>query len=102
MTMRLVAILLGLIVAPIASFAQSTDSSAMPRVRVHTTAGSFVIELNRERAPVTVDAFLGYVKQGFYNGTIFHRVVAGFVAQAGGYTADYAPKPTKGTVFNES
>src|SRR5215471_5556606 len=102
MMMRLLTILLALIVAPIASPAQSADSPASPRVRVHTTAGNFVIELNRERAPVTVDAFLGYVKQGFYNGTIFHRVVAGFIAQGGGYTADYTLKPTKGTVFNES
>jgi len=101
--MRLAGLLLGLIVAPLASLAQSTDAPAgSPRVRVHTTAGSFVIELNRERAPLTVDAFLAYVKQGFYNGTIFHRVVQGFIAQAGGYTADYKLKPTKGQVFNES
>jgi cyclophilin family peptidyl-prolyl cis-trans isomerase len=69
---------------------------------VHTTAGNFVIELNRERAPLTVETFLGYVKQGFYNGTIFHRVIPGFIAQAGGYTADFKQKATKGTVFNES
>ena len=100
--MRPAAFLLALILAPLGSLAQSTDSSASPRVRVHTTAGSFVIELNRERAPLTVDAFLGYVKQGFYNGTIFHRVVQGFVAQAGGYTADFTQKPTKGNVANES
>jgi cyclophilin family peptidyl-prolyl cis-trans isomerase len=103
MTMRLAGVLLALIVAPLASLAQSTDAPpGSPRVRVHTTAGNFVIELNRERAPLTVDAFLGYVKQGFYNGTIFHRVVLGFIAQAGGYTADYKLKPTKGTVVNES
>jgi cyclophilin family peptidyl-prolyl cis-trans isomerase len=100
--MRLAAVLFGLMVAPLASLAQSSDSSSSPRVRVYTTAGSFVIELNRERAPLTVDAFLGYVKEGFYNGTIFHRVVQGFIAQAGGYTADFTLKPTKGTVVNES
>jgi len=101
--MRLAGILLALIVAPLASLAQSTDAPpGSPRVRVHTTAGSFVIELNRDRAPLTVDAFLGYVKQGFYNGTIFHRVVQGFIAQGGGYTADYKLKATKGLVANES
>ena len=105
--MRLAGVLLGLILAPLASLAQSTDSAGAPRVRVHTTAGSFVIELNRERAPLTVEAFLGYVKQGFYNGTIFHRVVQGFICQAGGYTFDANTahvnlKPTKGTVPNES
>ena len=77
-------------------------SDHRPRVRVFTTAGSFVIELDRGRAPLTVEAFLGYVTNGFYNGTIFHRVVAGFVAQAGGYTADFQQKPTAETVFNES
>ena len=101
--MKLAGILLALIVAPFASQGQSADSAAnLQRVRVHTTAGNFVIELNRDRAPLTVEAFLGYVKQGFYNGTIFHRVIPGFIAQAGGYTADFKPKPTKGTVVNES
>jgi cyclophilin family peptidyl-prolyl cis-trans isomerase len=95
-------LLLGLIVAPLA-LGQAADSSAnSPRVRVHTSAGNFVIELNRERAPLTVDTFLAYVKQGFYNGTIFHRVIPGFIAQAGGFTADFKQKPVKGTVFNES
>ena len=63
-------------------------------MRVFTTAGSFVIELDRGRAPLTVEAFLGYVTAGFYNGTIFHRVVAGFVAQTGGYTATFQQKTT--------
>jgi cyclophilin family peptidyl-prolyl cis-trans isomerase len=57
----------------------------------------------RDRAgPLTVQAFLNYVSKGFYNGLIFHRVVAGFVAQTGGYTPDFKLKPTTGTVFNES
>ena len=101
--MKLAGVLLLLITAPFASVAQSADSPASsPRVRVYTTAGSFVIELNRERAPLTVEAFLAYVKQGFYNGTIFHRVIPGFIAQAGGYTADFKLKPTKGNIVNES
>jgi cyclophilin family peptidyl-prolyl cis-trans isomerase len=101
--MKLAAVVLGLVLAPFASLGQSADSPAnSPRVRVYTTAGNFVIELNRERAPLTVDVFLAYVKQGFYNGTIFHRVIPGFIAQAGGYTADFKQKPVKGNVFNES
>jgi peptidyl-prolyl cis-trans isomerase A (cyclophilin A) len=100
--MKLAGVLLGLILAPL-TVAQAADSPAnLPRVRVYTTAGNFVIELNRERAPLTVEAFLSYVKQGFYNGTIFHRVIPGFIAQAGGYTADFKQKPVKGTVVNES
>jgi hypothetical protein len=56
-----------------------------PRVRVDTNLGKFVIELDRGRAPLTVANFLEYVKAGHYNGTIFHRVIANFVAQGGGY-----------------
>ena len=106
MAMRLATVLLCLFLAPLASSAQQPDAPASPvsasRVRVFTTAGSFVIELDRGRAPLTVDAFLGYVASGFYNGTIFHRVVAGFVAQAGGYTADFQQKATTTSVVNES
>src|SRR3954454_19142626 len=102
--MKLAFVLLATIMAPFASLGQAADSAAanLPRVRVYTTAGSFVIELNRERAPITVEAFLGYVKQGFYNGTIFHRVIPGFIAQAGGYMADFKQKAVKGNVVNES
>jgi cyclophilin family peptidyl-prolyl cis-trans isomerase len=89
--------------APLAVNAQETFSvSSSPRVRVVTTAGEFVIELDRGRAPLTVEAFLRHVTSGHYAGTIFHRVVPGFVAQAGGYTVDMQLKPIEGTVFNES
>jgi cyclophilin family peptidyl-prolyl cis-trans isomerase len=64
--------------------------------------GSFVIRLDPERAPVTVEAFLKYVDAGHYEGTVFHRVIPGFVAQAGGYLPDMELKPTDGNVFNES
>jgi cyclophilin family peptidyl-prolyl cis-trans isomerase len=80
----------------------TVTATATPRVRVETNVGSFVIELDRLRAPLTVDAFLRYVKQGFYDGLVFHRVVAGFVAQAGGYTPDLALKPVTTNIANES
>ena len=73
-----------------------------PRVNVVTTAGSFVIELDADRAPLTVENFLAYAQEGHYEGTIFHRVIQGFVAQAGGYTGDFQLKPTDRTVANES
>jgi peptidyl-prolyl cis-trans isomerase A (cyclophilin A)/peptidyl-prolyl cis-trans isomerase B (cyclophilin B) len=73
-----------------------------PRVRVVTTAGNFVIELDPIRAPRTVEAFMKYVREGFYSGVIFHRVVAGFIAQAGGYTPDLQAKPVTQTIVNES
>jgi cyclophilin family peptidyl-prolyl cis-trans isomerase len=103
--MRLASLLLCLLLTPQLVAAQDAPAAAAPaatRVRVVTTAGNFVIELDRGRAPLTVDAFLKYVNQGFYSGVIFHRVVAGFVAQAGGYTPDMTQKPVTENVFNES
>lgn len=73
-----------------------------PRVRFHTTLGSFVIELDVASAPLTVDNFVSYANSGFYEGTIFHRVVPGFVVQGGGYTADLALKETRSPVRSES
>ena len=101
--MRLVSLLLCLLVMPQLASAQTpAAATASPRVRVVTNAGNFVIELDRGRAPITVDAFLKYVSSGFYSGVIFHRVVAGFVAQAGGYTTDMLQKEVTENVFNES
>ncbi len=71
-------------------------------VRVHTNAGSFLIELDSTRAPLTVANFLEYVRAGHYNGTIFHRVIGNFVAQGGGYDPQYVEKPTHSNVPNES
>ena len=101
--MRLISLLLCLLVVPQLVSAQTpAAATASPRVRVVTNAGNFVIELDRGRAPITVDAFLKYVNSGFYSGVIFHRVVAGFVAQAGGYTTDMMQKEVTENVFNES
>jgi cyclophilin family peptidyl-prolyl cis-trans isomerase len=101
--MRLASLLLSLILLPLPGMSQDTlATSGAPRVRVFTTAGNFLIELDRGRAPLTVEAFLKHVNEGFYSGVVFHRVVAGFIAQAGGYTADLELKPTAGNVVNES
>jgi peptidyl-prolyl cis-trans isomerase A (cyclophilin A) len=75
---------------------------AYPKIRIETTAGNLVIELFTSRAPLTVQNFVQYVESGFYDGTVFHRVVAGFVAQAGGYDADYKRKTPGATIPNES
>jgi cyclophilin family peptidyl-prolyl cis-trans isomerase len=72
------------------------------RVRVITSAGSFIIELNAERAPLSVANFLKYVDEGHYPGTIFHRVIPSFVIQGGGYDAKYALKPAARKVVNEA
>src|SRR5690606_34096343 len=77
-------------------------TSDNPRVTVTTNMGRFVIELDRLRAPLTVENFLQYVREGHYEGTIFHRVVHGFVAQGGGYTPDLQQKPAERQVVNEA
>ena len=76
--------------------------AANPQVEMKTSLGSITIELYADKAPKTVDNFLQYVKGGFYDGTIFHRVIDGFMIQGGGYGADYAQKPTRGTIENEA
>lgn len=76
--------------------------AAKPVVELHTSAGDLRVELDPERAPATVANFLQYVDSGFYDGLQFHRVVAGFVAQGGGYTADGSERPTRPPVKNES
>jgi peptidyl-prolyl cis-trans isomerase A (cyclophilin A) len=76
--------------------------SLAPRVVLETTQGNIVIELAPQAAPKTVENFLSYVKSGHYDGTVFHRVISGFMIQAGGYTADLKEKPTRGTIPLES
>ncbi len=71
-------------------------------VRVYTSSGSFLVELDSARAPLTVTNFLEYVRAGHYNGTIFHRVISGFVAQGGGYDEKFQERPARAAVPNES
>jgi len=73
-----------------------------PRVHLQTSAGEIVLALDPKRAPKTVANFLAYVQAGFYDGTTFHRVIAGFMIQGGGYTSDYKRKPTQGPIANEA
>lgn len=93
--LRLSALLAGLILA--------TPGLAEPlRVRIETSAGAIVVKLEPDRAPLSVRNFLQYAKDGFYDGTIFHRVVNGFVIQGGGFTKEMALKPTRPPIPNES
>ena len=73
-----------------------------PIVRFETSAGDIVLQLDEERAPITVANFMEYVDDGFYAGTLFHRVIDGFMIQGGGFTADYMRKQTRGTISNEA
>jgi cyclophilin family peptidyl-prolyl cis-trans isomerase len=91
--------LIGVVFIITANLATASDQ---PKVRVETNAGDFVIELDAVRAPLSVKNFLRYVEEGFYPGTLFHRVVSGFVVQAGGYSADENPKTARPPIPNES
>ncbi|MFT4939892.1 MAG: peptidyl-prolyl cis-trans isomerase A (cyclophilin A) [Paraglaciecola sp.] len=73
-----------------------------PRVKMITSMGDVVVELDRRRAPITVNNFLRYVDKRSYEDTIFHRVIAEFVVQGGGYDTKFAEKPSFGPIFNES
>ena len=73
-----------------------------PVVVMETTLGNITIELLQDRAPVTVENFLQYVNDGFYAGTVFHRVIEGFMIQGGGFTADLSQKPTRAPITNEA
>ncbi len=84
-----------------AAFAAPAES-ANPRVKLETSKGTIVIELDPANAPITVGNFLEYVKSGFYGGTIFHRVIPKFMIQGGGFTADMKQKPTGEAIQNEA
>ena len=77
-------------------------SAANPEVEMKTNMGSVLIELYPDKAPKTVANFLSYVKEGFYSGTIFHRVIKGFMIQGGGYTTGFREKPTHPPIVNEA
>ena len=93
---------LSVIAAITSTLLTSTTALAAPSVELQTSMGKIVIELNSEKAPKTVQNFLQYTKDGFYNGTIFHRVMDGFMVQGGGFTKDMEQKPTGTQIINEA
>lgn len=84
------------------SFSQTTLAGENPHVLVETTQGNFELELYPDKAPKSVANFLEYVNNGFYNGTIFHRVIDGFMIQGGGFTPDFERKTTNAPIINEA
>src|SRR5450631_3055981 len=87
----------------LAAFAISTFAAAAnPEVELKTNLGTITLELYSDKAPKTVENFLQYVKDGHFKGTIFHRVINGFMIQGGGFTADFAQKKTRAPVQNEA
>jgi peptidyl-prolyl cis-trans isomerase A (cyclophilin A)/peptidyl-prolyl cis-trans isomerase B (cyclophilin B) len=90
-------------IALVISFAAAAATpAANPQVEVRTNMGSFTLELYPENAPNTVQNFLQYVKDGHYNGTIFHRVMPGFMIQGGGFDQKFDEKPTRPPIKNEA
>ncbi len=85
----------------VAAFAAPAQS-ANPRVKLETSKGTIVIELVAPKAPITVGNFVEYVKSGFYDGTIFHRVMSGFMIQGGGFDEKLRQKQTREAIVNES
>lgn len=80
----------------------NTPKIKMPKVKLETSLGNIVIQLNPEKAPLSTANFLSYVKEGFYQNTLFHRVIPGFMAQGGGFTPDLQQKTTHPPIKNES
>lgn len=77
-------------------------SESNPKVQLETSKGNIVIELNAEKAPMSVENFITYVNSGHYDGTIFHRVIPSFMIQGGGFDVDMKQKPTNETIQNEA
>ncbi len=80
----------------------SSATFASTQIKMTTSAGDIVIELEDEKAPVTVENFISYVESGFYDGTIFHRIIPGFVIQGGGFSAEMQRKSTQSPIQNEA
>ncbi len=91
--------ILFLLLALITVGAQAQEN---PHVVLHTNQGDITLELYPDKAPKTVENFLQYVRDGFYDGTIFHRVISNFMIQGGGYTQDYKRKRTRAPIPNEA
>lgn len=81
---------------------KTSGKGAISMVLISTDLGDIKVELNGEKAPVTVNNFLAYVKEGFYDGVIFHRVIPGFMIQTGGFTEGMVQKPVKQPIENEA
>ncbi len=91
-----------LLICTLALALAAPAAAAGTRVKLETTKGTIVVELDQTKAPITVGNFLEYVKSGFYDGTIFHRVIPNFMIQGGGFTRGMEQKATREPIVNES
>lgn len=81
---------------------QNLSAADNPTAIIHTSMGDIKLELDAEKAPVSVENFINYANSGFYDGTIFHRVISHFMIQGGGFTPDMKKKPTAEPIANEA
>ncbi|MDP1613991.1 MAG: peptidylprolyl isomerase [Sulfuritalea sp.] len=86
----------------VACFFSIAAFAANPQIEVKTSQGTLTIELYQDKAPKTVENFLQYARDGFFNGTVFHRVIQGFMIQGGGFTPDMKQKETRAQIQNEA
>lgn len=100
MRILILSMMLSLTTLSFATENKMTDTQ--PKVKLTTTLGEIVIQLNSEKAPVSSANFLTYVNEGFYNGTIFHRVIPGFMAQGGGFDTSFNQKAVHASIKNEA
>jgi len=91
-----------LFLAVLSFSANAEGGKALPQVKLETSLGDIIIELNADKAPNTVENFLSYVNDGFYNGTIFHRVIKDFMIQGGGFTEEFVQKSPNAPIENEA
>ena len=101
--MRKIILFMILLLTSTLSFStEKTMSDAPTKVKLTTNLGEIIIQLNAEKAPVSSANFLTYVNEGFYNGTIFHRVIPDFMAQGGGFDTSFNQKAVHGSIKNEA
>lgn len=105
--MKLLGILLLAWVGPVLAQSDAQDlenpfEEELPKVILHTSKGPIEVELFKDQAPISVENFLQYARDGHYDGTIFHRVISGFMVQGGGFDVDFNQKPTRDPITNEA
>jgi peptidyl-prolyl cis-trans isomerase B (cyclophilin B) len=101
--MRKIVLFMMLLLTSTLSFATEKNmSDTQTKVKLTTTLGEIIIQLNTEKAPVSSANFLTYVNEGFYNGTIFHRIIPDFMAQGGGFDVKFDQKAVHGAIKNEA
>lgn len=101
--MRNITLTIILLLTTTLSFAMENKMpESQNKIKLTTSMGSIVIQLNTEKAPISTNNFLTYVKEGFYNGIIFHRIIPGFMAQGGGFDAEFKQKEVHAAIKNEA